>query len=362
MAGGNVFLSPPVNATVQIAQNASNATAETDLNATNASEAQTPVGSDAIVTHAFVQDVAAYLVARYLPAGTKRNPTAQSRFDLNVKSVNIRYGVDFPGLSVDPADTLGARKKIFEHVLQGPVIDFLHAAYTPLFLDSLEEALQATTHTLSSGQAAPITEAQRQEMLSLLSARLQGIGQVVSVLSSSDAVRTLVGRYLEDMDKVNQAHLDFWNLQTEKTSPAALDDASARIKTAIQNREISRQRLLQNIVALSSPQGMDASELIYLAQWVYRRGAENQKRLAMVGKIGDLLIRTAGAVKERSGQPMPAVIVDAGETPPDRSDLSSKTFCPASTSGPRRRLLHGGQTRCIPGFQAGDHIFHCSTR
>ena len=63
---------------------------------------------------------------------------AKGRFDLNVKSVNMRYGVDFPGMNVDPVDILGARETIFRHVLQEPVLKFLHESYTPVFLDRLD--------------------------------------------------------------------------------------------------------------------------------------------------------------------------------------------------------------------------------
>jgi hypothetical protein len=289
-----------VNATNDTADNATLANATQDTNAT-----QPLPAADEIVRHDFVEDASAYLVARYLPGGTKKNPGGQGRFDLNVKSVNIRYGVDFPGLNVDPADTLGARKIVFGHILQGPVLEFLHAAYTPLFLDSLERTLASTTHVLTSGQSAPITPEQRAEMLSLLAARLQTIGKTVVTLASADSIRPLVGKYLEDIDKVGEAHLAFWNLQTQNASLSATSEASARIKTTIQTREISRQRLLQTIVGAGVPQGLDASELVYLAQWIYRRGVEDTNSVAAVAKAGDLLIRVADAVEERSRQPRP---------------------------------------------------------
>jgi hypothetical protein len=291
-----------INATVQPPVNATDATVQ--ANATepaNATVPETPV--DEVVRHDFVRDVSSYLVARYLPGGTKKNPGAMGRFDLNVKSVNIRYGVDFPGLNVDPADTMGARKAVFGHVLQGPVLDFLHAAYTPLFLDSLDESLRSTAHTLASGQSAPVTDAQRTEMLTLLSGRLRSVGQTVAVLARTETIRPLVTKYLQDIDNVGQAHLAFWNLQGENASPAARDEASTRIKTTIQTREISRQRLLQAIVSAADPQGLDASELIYLAQWIYRRGMEDPQRVGATGKAGELLVKVAEAVEERSRQP-----------------------------------------------------------
>ena len=294
----------------QLTANATQASAVEESNATaaamgNATEIQHP--ADEIVRHDFVEDLSAYLVARYLPGGTKKNTGSQGRLDLNVKSVNIRYGVDFTGLGVDPADTLGARKTIFDHVLQEPVLDFLHAAYTPLFLDSLERALQSTTHTLTTGQMAAISEAQRKEMLTLLGARMKTVGKTIATIARTDSIRLLVKKYLDDMESVSQAHLAFWNMQGEEGSVSARSEASARIKTTIQTREISRQRLLQAIVSASKPQGMDASELIYLAQWVYRRSLEEPEKLAVVAKAGDLLVRTAEAVQDRSLEPQPEV-------------------------------------------------------
>ena len=291
-------LQTPVNATA--------AFNGTDDNATDTGNATRPVfPADDIVRHDFVEDISAYLVSLYLPAKTKNNPGAQGRFDLNVKSLNIRYGVDFNGLGVDPADTLGARKIVFTHVLKAPILDFLHAAYTPLFLDDLERALQSVTHTLPSGQMAVISEEQRQARLPRLAARLKAIGKTVAALAKSDAIRPLVTKYLDDMESVSQAHLAFWNIP-EDAAISARSEASARIKTTIQTREISRQRLLQAIVSAANPQDMDAAELIYLAQWVYRRGQEDPG-LANVAKAGDLLVRTAEAVAERASEPQPEV-------------------------------------------------------
>lgn len=287
----------------------SDANATTAENATseeNATRAVPP--SDAIVTHGFIHDLAAYLVSNYFPADTKRNPSAQGRFDLNVKSLNIRYGVDFPGMAVDVTDVLGSRKRIFDHVLTAPVLDFMHAAYTPLFLDALEQALVQATYTQTSENEGSITDAQRKEMLGLLAAKLRVVGQIVTTLATSDTIHPLVEKYLEDMDKVSTAHMKFWDLQASgSASPAAQNEASTRIKTAIQTREVSRQRLLQAIATTVNPQGMDASELIYLAQWVHRRGQEDPNRLPLVAKTGELLNKTATAVEERSRQPRPEV-------------------------------------------------------
>lgn len=286
--------------------NATNASLDADQNATTGANATiVAYPSDEIVRHDFVQDVSSYLIARYLPGGTKKNPAPEGRFDLNVKSLNIRYGVDFPGLNVDQTDTLGARKIVFSHVLQGSVLDFMHAAYTPLFLDSLERGLQSSTHTLPSGEEAAITEEQRKEMLGLLAAKLRMIGRIVATLAKTESIRPLVAKYLEDIENVSQAHLAFWNLQGENATVTASNDASARIKTTIQTREISRQRLLQAIVSSADPQGMDASELIYLAQWVYRRGLEDPKRMGSVAKAGELLVKTSAVVEEHSRQPRP---------------------------------------------------------
>jgi len=298
----------PAEPPAPVEVNATNATAQTDQNATeNATAAVVP--SDEIVGHEFVRDLATYMVERYLPGGTKKNPSGKGRLDLNVKSMNMRYGIDFPGLNVDPADTLGARKIIFTHVLNDTVLDFLQAAYTPLFLDSLEEALNSSTHTLASGQDAAITPAQRTEMMSLLAARLRAVGSTATALARNDAIRAMVAKYLQDMENVSQAHLAFWNLQTENATQTVIDEASARIKTTIQTREISRQRLLQAIVSTAAPQGMDASELVYIAQWIYRRTAENPQAAQTVGKAGEILIKIAGAVQERSSQ------APAGEMP-----------------------------------------------
>lgn len=270
---------------------AANATAQNASAESNATAIAPPV--DVIVRQDFVQDACDYLVARYLPGNSPKNPTGKGRFDLNVKSVNMRYGVDFPGMNVDPVDILGARETIFRHVLQEPVLKFLHESYTPVFLDRLDATLRAAGHT----------DAQRKEMLNLLAVRLRAIGGTVAGLAATNDVGPLVDKYLADIESVSQAHLAFWNVQAENASATARDEASARIKTTIQTREISRQRLLQTIVKTTNPKGMDASELIYLAQWLHRRKMQNPQWARAVGMAGELLVKVADAVEERSRQP-----------------------------------------------------------
>lgn len=300
----HVGTSEPTNATLPKpdAGNASeaNASAGNATVAENATQAAPP--ADEIVREDFIQDVCEYLVARYLPGNTKKNPAAKGRFDLNVKSVNMRYGIDFPGLNVDPVDTLGARETIFRHVLQEPVLDVLYATYTPVFLERLDATLKSAGHT----------DAQRSEMLTLLAARLRAVGRTVAGLAGTDEVGLLVSKYLADIESVSQAHLAFWNVQAENASATDREEASARIKTTIQTREISRQRLLQAIVKTTNPKGMDASELIYLAQWLHRRDLTNPGWAAASGKAGELLVKLADVLEERSRQPWTAPEAEAG--------------------------------------------------
>lgn len=291
-------LSMQANATLALLED--NATT---ANATSEKNATLSIPSDKLVTHEFVHDLASFLVANYFPANTQRNPGEKGRFNLNIKSANIRYGVDFPGLDVDLVDILGSRQAIFEHVLNNTVLDFLAQAYTPLLLDSLNQALATATWTNASGEEIQINESQRKEMLVLLANKVRVIGQTVTALATSETISSLVNKYLEDMDQVNQAHMHFWELQgSPNASPAALNDASAQIKSSIQTREMSRQRLLQTIATSVNPQGMDASELVYLAQWIHRRGEENPDRLALVAKAGNLLTQTAATLEKHASQ------------------------------------------------------------
>lgn len=295
----NASVIPAANATAVV--NATiNATATTPDNATLASG-----GEDQILKRDFVSDLSRYLTTRYLPGNTKKNPTPEGRFDLNIKSLNIRYGVDFPGMAVDPVDTLGARRIVFKHLLNPAIMEAIQTAYTPLFLDSLDQAMVQSTHNTLSGETVPLSPAQRKEMLTLLAGWMRNVGQVVSALCRTDSINPLVVKYLEDMEQVNQAHMNFWNVQTENATSAVVNEASTRIKTCIQNREMSRQRLLQAIVTTAGPHGMDAGELVYMAQWVYRRGQADPKALSMVGKAADLVIKTASSVERHATEATP---------------------------------------------------------
>lgn len=289
--------------------NATNASTQDNATESNATEdnatALTP--EDSIVTHTFVQDLSHYLVSIYHPAQTKRNPGAQPRFDLSLKSLNLRYGVDFPGLNVDPGDPLQSRQVFFAHVLKPTVLDFLYATYFPIFLDDLERALQTSPRVLTSGEKANISDEQRREMFNLLAAKIRTISATVAALARADDVQTLVGKYLADVEKVNAAHLAFWNLDADSSSPAARAETSAAIKNAIQTRELSRQRVVQAVIATANPQGLEAADLIFLAQWVYRRAQNNPALLPYVAQAGDLGVKMANTLEERARQPQPSL-------------------------------------------------------
>lgn len=271
---------------------------QTNSTADNATEVTGP--EDAVLQHGFLADTSAYLVSRYFPGNSIRNPAAQGRLDLNVKSVNIRYGVDFPGMGVDPADTLGSRKIIFTHLLNQQVLDFLYDSYLPLFLERMDEALAAATYELPSGTPQNLSPAQQSEMLTLLGTRMKNVGQTVGILVRTSTIMPLVQTYVDDMEKVNRAHQEFWELQSQQASISTTNEASTRIKTSIQNREMSRNRLLRSIVKTGGPQGMDASELVYLAQWVYRRAQADAASLPVVARAADLVVKTGEALQQHA--------------------------------------------------------------
>lgn len=309
--GTAAVTTPAANATIPVYDNATTISAgEEQLNATtdgNATGNATAAGpEDAILQHGFLADTSAYLVSRYFPGNSVRNPAAQGRLDLNVKSVNIRYGVDFPGMAVDPADTLGSRKIVFAHLLNQQVLDFLYENYLPIFLERMDQALAAATYESPSGATQQLSPAQRSEMLTLLGARLKNVGRTVGILVRTSTIMPLVQTYVDDMEKVNIAHQEFWQLQADNAALSATNAASSKIKTSIQNREMSRNHLLRSIVKTGGPQGMDASELVFLAQWVYRRGQADPASLPLVAKAADLIATTGQALQKHAQEQVSA--------------------------------------------------------
>lgn len=294
---------------------------DTNVNATNATEGTNAtivqaMPSDSVITHDFVRDVAEYFVARYHPAQTSKNPSAMARLDFNIKSMNIRYAMELPGILLDKGDTLKARKILFGHVLTPQVLEFLQTYYVPLFLDNLDRILSEETFTVADSKIMPMGETQRHEMLTLLATRFRSLGQTIAALARSTDIAPLIAKYLDDVEKVNDAHMAFWTLQNSNATELEIDDAGAKIKTTIQSREMSRQRLLQTLVTKIGPQGLDASELIYLAQWVQRRSMQNPASLPLLGKAGDLLVKTAGALEERARIPLAEALANATNSTP----------------------------------------------
>ncbi|NCC24190.1 MAG: hypothetical protein EOM25_03175 [Deltaproteobacteria bacterium] len=250
--------------------------------------------SDPVVTPEFPADLAVFLAGHYRPSGSVLNPESTGLLALDVKTVNMRYGTELLGLDPGPADDLDqARNSVFRHVLSPATIRVLSFLYAGQFVEELRlAATEITVEFPADGNATvrrALTPDQRREFFVLLSDKIKDVGQALVSLTGNRKVMDLTRDYVRRVDEVNNAYFYFWKFKDQGT-PQDLEDAGKEIKNAILAREQARQNLKQAVLEGVRINTLNGNELLYMAQWTYRRLAADPSLADALNSMGRALI------------------------------------------------------------------------
>lgn len=223
---------------------------------------------DAVVTPAFLSDLARLLVSSYKPATDTSN--------LSLKSVNLRYGTNLIGLKSLASSSSRARQSVLAYVYSPPMLEALYGMYVDSFLLSMVEATeQPGKNALTSSQSA--------KMFAYYGRQFQSLASTLRAMAATPNLPRLGQNFQNAEDALNKARARFaeLGLAYDKARDARkpvdalakqMQEASIASRQAADKAETAKVELLGGIRAnAEAKSGLSDADTLYLASWILRR-------------------------------------------------------------------------------------------
>ncbi len=226
-----------------------------------------------------VDDLAAFLVSRYKPAGN-------GQLNVSVKNLNNRYGQ-----KVNKAET-GGRAGFLRYAFQPTMLNGLYGLYVNRFLVSLD----------SEAQGKNLDERQKRQLHTAIAGRALMVATALDTIVASPDLTKL----RKNFDDRTQAVVDISGQMTnttfelnemrERKAPrdqlAAMqlrvDGLAAKYRRSLDERDTA-QRQLVAALRKGPGQSLDDDSLLFLAQWVTRRMNEGGHAKSSVQSASNIL-------------------------------------------------------------------------
>lgn len=227
------------------------------------------VVEDSRVRFSFVDDLAAYLVARYQP-GARGGVLAVSP-----QGLNQRYGTRLIGLS---GGVQGGRAGVLDYVFHPSMIHGLYQLYVERFLQAVsnEAARPHKGQTLSPVQVRQMYSAFAGYMVTLASA-VEGVHGMPDLRQRLQELDDLARQAVETSAQVSAAVFDMDALRERKagevelaTAQLRVDSLSSQYRHVVARQTAARSALVADI-RRRGLQGQDEDTILFLARWIDRR-------------------------------------------------------------------------------------------
>lgn len=262
-----------------------------EANATSAKPAR-PV-EDKVITSAFAEGLADYLVSHYHPAGSGGDPQSPATSTASFKGASQTWGQGLQGLNFQSRDLGQARREIFTYIMGPGMIHGLYDLYVGYFLEVLEERAQSAEKTFSlpdsKTEQRPLSAAQTAEMLRLNAPKIQAMAATLRAIAGRPQVLKELGRYHEAARRAQEANDRFQDLMS-RANPADKDvmRLGTALKNAIAAREQIKSGLLDQVRADCGRHCQDDADILYFLLWSARRlqgHADQAPALAAMGEV-----------------------------------------------------------------------------
>ncbi|GFH62257.1 MAG: conserved hypothetical protein [Candidatus Desulfovibrio kirbyi] len=247
------------------------------------SQESPPLTADSAVHPAFVEDLAAWLVAQYKQG--QRNGTLA----VSVQSINQRYGVNMTGLSGNPQS---GRADLLRYVFNPPVIQEIYTLYVERFMEALRRQAAAKSFTHEQSQQLHMAVAGH---CAVLASALEGIAAVSDLEKQFETMRKNSQSVVDINSQMTTIVFELDQLRDDKAlrarinaAQARLDSVSNRYRKALENRS-SAQRALVAAIRKGGGQSLDEDSLLFLAHWVDRRLRHQPQAVASVQAAAGIL-------------------------------------------------------------------------
>ncbi len=272
-----------------------------------------PVREDSVVTPAFVDDLAAYIVAAYYPASAPPAPAEHGVLTLSPKSANKRYGADMTGLTWSGDDLHKGRQSVLRYVLTPTMVDALYRLYADSFMDALQRHARKAVRTVE-GYERPLTRMEIKEMHQLLAYKVQATAGVLracavmedamprvdAMLASARAALSANQTFQEALHAYQQLDDGKHNTATLTAARKRMDDAGKTYQQSIMQRERTKESLANALRKYAGVGQQDDAANLYVAQWVYRRVQDDPRVFPAIMAIHDNLADLSERLEKRA--------------------------------------------------------------
>jgi hypothetical protein len=234
-----------------------------------------PPTEDSRVTLDFIDDLVDLAIKHYHPAHSLANPGSRGKVDLTSKMLNMHYGLSLQGLNHEGEDMSAMRKAVLAHVLSPRNLDLLFQLYGQECIARAREKLDQVRKSFpgksDTPEENPLTTRQKQEFFHLYGQKLRDMGNIFKAIGSLDNFTKSMETHLRLRKELNAAYYTFWNLNETKASPEDIDSAAMAIKNAILAFDRNKKALVASITTRAHPLMTRENDILYMAQWAYRR-------------------------------------------------------------------------------------------
>ncbi len=228
---------------------------------------------DSIITPIFIRDFARYLVSSYNPKNNSSHAT--------LIGTNQRYGLGMQGLRY-AGDLAEGRSSVLNYAYSPGMIQALSQLYSDPFLGAMVDA------TLAPASGAPLSPADATRMFQYYAGEARLIAGSLRTVAATPELESKVHVYQRASQNLARTKSQFTQLQLayenardngEETTAlrAKMEDATRQSQSAATDFEKERQNLLQTLKQYKQGNITNDATLLYLAEWVTRRGASAQQ-------------------------------------------------------------------------------------
>ena len=300
---------------------------------------------DSVVTPRFVNDVAGWLAAHYIPS---HHEGRGGRSTVTLVQVNARYSNSGTLRSVE-RDPLKSRASILNYVFTPGMLEVLYRMYAHPFMDELERAAR------QSRRVHPLSDAQVADMFSVYADKFRRLAVSLDAASGADlpALSASIRREAEHEARANDSFARAY------MALSAARESGNRDEIAIQSRRMAestrvagmyadRQERARNDMAYAIRRNVEghalsSSELLFLGEWLSRRNcsvesvraaADVCRRMAeqMTQRADDILQHREAAAVQASGTETPAPSAENTASAPAESAASAAVSSGASSA------------------------------
>lgn len=230
-------------------------------------------GSDSVVTPDFVRNLARWLVDCYQPGGR----SARGRTTATLMAANMRYGSGLTGLRHAGGDPARGRAAVLNYVYSPGMLDALYRLYVDRFLNEIADA--------AAMRKPPLDGDRMVDMLTLYAGRFQEIGAALRGVAALPDLRVrveAVRRAGREVTRCNGVFADVLFAYDQAREAGRAQDADAlrgrmmeashAVQRAMDNRAAARRVLADAVRRSAGGRVPGEDTLVYLAEWVDRRG------------------------------------------------------------------------------------------